>query len=299
MEWKTPVTEMLGCKYPIIEGALHMGGTSKVAAPVSEAGGFGIITAGALKKPDKFRDDIRRAKDMTDKPFGINISIGFCKEPEKMLEVALNEGIKHLETSVYIADNLGKMVKEAGGVWMHKVAHLDHAIAAERQGADAVCIVGLEGVGEKGFAQVTTLTSVTMAKKALKVPVIAAGGIGDGRSFLSALVMGADAVVLGTAFYICQECPTSEKYKQRLVAMNPLDKETRDLILLQGEDTRRDERLREGTDHVGAPTVRMAQVSMAIGYYDRIPTVKDVIDGIIGEAEEIMRREFPFTSSKT
>jgi NAD(P)H-dependent flavin oxidoreductase YrpB (nitropropane dioxygenase family) len=296
MEWKTPVTEMLGCKYPIIEGALHMGGTSKLAVPVSEAGGFGIITAGALRTPEKFRDDIKRAKDMTDKPFGINISIGFCKQPEKMLEVALKEGIKHVETSVYNAERLGKMVKEAGGIWMHKVAHMDHALAAERHGADAVCIVGIEGVGEKGFEQVTTLTSVTVAKRKLKVPVIAAGGIGDGRSFLSSLVMGAEAVVLGTAFYVCKECPISEKYKQRMVSKNPLEKEERDMILFQGEDNRRDERLREGADKVGAPTVRMAPVSMAIAYYDEVPTAKEVVERIINEAEEIVKNEFPFTS---
>ncbi len=294
MEWKTPISEMLGCKYPIIEGALHMGGTSELAVPVSEAGGFGIITAGALKTPDKFREDIKRAKDKTDKPFGINISIGYCRRPEDMIEVALEEGIKHFETSVYNAGNLGKMIKEAGGTWMHKVAHIEHALAAERQGADAVCIVGLEGVGEKGFAQLTTFTTMTVAKRLLKVPLIAAGGIGDGRSMLSALVMGADAVVLGTAFYICKECPTAQGYKERLVSQNPLEKETRDLILLEGEDKQRDDRLKEGSDHVGAPTVRKAHGSMALAYYDRIPTVEEVIGRMISEAEEIMGKEFPF-----
>jgi len=297
MKWKTRITDMLGVEYPIIEGAFHAVGTSKLAVAVSEAGGFGLITAGALRTPEKLRDDIRKVKQMTDKPFGINISIGYCPRPLEMLEVALNEGIKHVETSVYNAQDIGKRVKEAGGAWIHKVAHIHHALAAERQGADAVCIVGLEGVGEKGDAQVTTLTSITVAKRLMKVPIIAAGGIGDARTFLAALAMGADAVLLGTAFYICRECPASEKFKQRMIAKNPLEKEMRDRILMEGADLKRDELLRQGAERIGSPSIPKAQASMAIAYYDSIPTAKEVIDGMIQGAEDILKNEFPFAHS--
>ncbi len=133
MKWKTRITEMLGIRYPIIQGAYAGFGTSKIAVPVSEAGGLGIITAGALKTPKALRADIRRAKTLTDKPIGVNLSIGICPEIDEMREVAIEEGISVVETAAYKATDHGKRLKEAGVKWIHKVATVNHAIIAEKQ----------------------------------------------------------------------------------------------------------------------------------------------------------------------
>jgi NAD(P)H-dependent flavin oxidoreductase YrpB (nitropropane dioxygenase family) len=155
MKWKTRITEMLGIRYPIIQGAYAGFGTSKIAVPVSEAGGLGIITAGALKTPEALRKDIRRAKALTNKPIGVNLSVGICPKIDEMREVA------------------------------------------------------------------PTLTSITWAAKRIKIPIIAAGGIGDARSFLAALVMGAEGVYMGTAFMATKECPITKRHKKFLVDTAP------------------------------------------------------------------------------
>ena len=175
MNWNTTVTELLGSKYPIIQGAFGGFGTS---APVSEAGGFGIITASSWRTPERLREDIKKARSMTDKPFGVNLSVGLCPRIDEMREVAIEEMVPVIFTSAYRADNHGKRIQEAGLKWVHKVATVQHALAAERQGADAVVIVGLEGTAFKSIFQLPTLISITTAVKQLKVPLIAAGGIG-------------------------------------------------------------------------------------------------------------------------
>jgi len=152
VEWKTWVTEKLGCKYPIIQGAYGGFGTSAIAVPVSEAGGLGIITAGALRTPEALREDIRRAKSLTDKPFAVNLSMGIPNVDE-MRDVIIEEGVKIVFTAVYNAEQHGKRFHEAGITWIHKVATVKHAAAAERHGVDAVVIVGLEGAGHKSPIQ--------------------------------------------------------------------------------------------------------------------------------------------------
>jgi len=159
MEWKTRVTEMLGIKYPIIQGSYGGFGTSEIAAPVSEAGGLGIITAGALKTPERLEEDIRKARSRTDKPICVNLSMGMCPHIDDMREVAIKEGIPVVETSAFQASDHGKRLKDAGVKWIHKVATVKHAIVAEKQGADAVVIVGMEGIGFKSVEQLPTLTS--------------------------------------------------------------------------------------------------------------------------------------------
>jgi len=300
MAWKTKITEMLGCKYPIIEGSFAGFGTSALAAPVSEAGGFGLITAGALRTPERLRDDIRRLKSMTGKPFGVNLSIGHCPHVDEMREVAIEEGATAIETSVYNAAEHGKRIKEAGLVWIHKVASMKHALAAEAQGADTVVMVGIEGVGEKSTLQVTTLVNITAAVRRLRVPVIAAGGIGDARGFLAALAMGAEAIYMGTAFMATKECPISDRFKQRLVEADPFEPQLRDKVFAPPPPGR-DDKLRRGESLFGPESesdgretgdtdraLRVAGGSMAVGVIDKVVTVKELIDGIIQGAEAIM-----------
>jgi len=322
MDWKTRVTEILASKYPIIQGAFGGFGTSALAAPVSEAGGFGIITASALRTPEGLREDIKRARSMTDKPFGINLSIGLCPQIDEMREVAIEEGIPVIFTAAYRADDHGKRIHEAGLKWIHKVATVHHALAAERQGADAVVIVGLEGTGFKNITQLPTLITITTAVRLLKIPVIAAGGIGDARGFLGALGMGAEGVYMGTAFMATEECPISDRYKQALVEGEPWDPKIRDralappkieeyqkvmkekgsmptsqwlarlemVLIKESPDTAIDW---ESAFQEWDPEVafRISGGSLAVGVIDRVKSTRELIDDIIQGAERILSAE--------
>ena len=320
MEWNTRVTALLGCRYPIIQGAFGGFGTSAIAAPTSQAGGFGLITASALRTPEGLREDIRRAKSMTERPFGVNLSIPACPRIDEQLEVCLEEGIPAVETAGYRGDEYGKRLKEAGVKWIHKVASLKHALAAARQGADAVVIVGLEGVGFKSSIQLPTLIGIPLAVRQIKVPIIASGGIGDARGFVAALAMGAEAVCLGTVFVATKECPVSDRYKQALVDGDPADPVVRDRALappnprelekvMALKDSlpklewlqRLESVMMGGTagdslDMSRMPegeAVRAGGGSLAVGAIDKVVSVKELIDAIIQGAEEILTSQ-PF-----
>ncbi len=319
MKWRTRVTELLGSRYPIIQGAFGGFGVSALAAPVSEAGGFGIITASALRNPERLREDIRRARSMTDQPFGVNISVGLCPRIDEMREVAIEERVPVIFTAAYRADDHGQRIKEAGLKWVHKVATIKHALAAERHGADAVVIVGLEGAGFKNISQLPTLVTITTAVRMLKVPVIAAGGIGDARSFLASLAMGAEGVYIGTGFIATKECPISDRYKEALVKSQPWEPAVRDRALAppkreeyeriaQGKDTvsmdewlprmesvllkqSPDFKIDWDADYDPGEALRITGPSLAVGFIDRVVSVKELIDTIIREAEQMLSRE--------
>jgi nitronate monooxygenase len=210
MKWKTSITELLSCKYPIMQGAMAGYGTWKFAAAVAEAGGHGILTASVSRTTEMLWEDIRRCRDATASSpgsFGVNLSIGTgVSHIEKMLEVCIEEGVQ-VETSAYKPDSLVPRIKESGVTWIHKVARVGDAIHAEKLGADAVIIVGLEGAGLKNPEQLPTMISTIWAKREVKIPVIAAGGIRDARGFLGAMSMGADGIMMGTAFMATKECP--------------------------------------------------------------------------------------------
>ena len=319
MNWKNRVTDILGSKYPIIQGAFAGFGTSALAAPVSDAGGFGIITAGALRTPEELREDIKRARSMTDKPFGVNLSVGLCPQIDEMREVAIEERVPVVFTAAYRGDDHGRRVQEAGLKWVHKVATVHHALAAERQGADAVVLVGLEGAGFKSIQQLPTLIAVLSAARMMKVPLIASGGIGDGHGLVAALGMGAEGIYMGTRFMATKECPISERYKQTLVDAQPWDANVRDRALVPprpeeyekvmkqrgekvtGEWLRRLELvlLKESPDATAdwesdfskddpEVALRVTGGSLAVAVIDSVLSVRELIDTIIRQAEEIL-----------
>ncbi|MEE8470302.1 MAG: nitronate monooxygenase [Dehalococcoidia bacterium] len=317
MNWKTRLTELLGSRYPIIQGAFGGLGDSRLAAPVSEAGGFGIITASTLRTPEKLREDIRRARSTTDQPFGVNLSVGLCPRIDEMRDVAIEERVPVIFTAAYRADDHGQRIKEAGLKWVHKVAAVKHALAAERQGADAVVIVGMEGTAFKSISQLPTLVSITTAVKLIQVPLIAAGGIGDARGFLAALAMGAEGIYMGTRFLATKECPISERYKQKLVEAQPWDAEYRERALsapkseeyekvMKEKDTISQDQWLQRLEQVmfgQSPgsgidwerdwdmevVLRIAGGSLAVGVIDRVMSVKELISTIVREAEEMLR----------
>ena len=292
MEQKS-ITEMPCIEYPIIQGADGGFGTSDLAGPVSEAGGLGIITASALRTPERLREDIAMAKSMTDKPIGVNLSPGMLPNIDEMVEATIESGIKVVETAGGSSDVYGKRLKEAGVVWIHKVATVKHAVSAEKQGADAVVIVGIEGAGGKSPIQVTTLINIPLAAKVIKIPIIAAGGIGDARSFMAALAMGAEAVYMGTVFMAVKECPISDRYKQSIVDRSPFDPVFRARVfsppgaemaemMRQGASAPIPDRDEDGT--------RISGVSLAVAAVDRVVTAKELIQDIISGAEVIRQR---------
>jgi len=278
MIWKTKITEVIAIKYPIIMGAFAGVGRAEFAASFSNAGGLGIITALNFFKDTDFRKEIEKMNDLTNKPYGINFSIMppmMAKRVPKpkteegyinFLNIAINAGVKIFTTSAYQAPKIGKIVKEAGCFWFHKCTTIKHAISAENLGADAVTLVGVEGTGFKNPIQNTTLVNVTMGKKLLKVPIIAAGGIGDARGYLAALAMGAEAVCFGTALMATEECKVPQSYKKKLINQDIFDKEYyKQIFHHQLKDK--------------------SVWSMAAGHIDEIVTVKDFIEKIINNAE--------------
>ncbi len=316
MEWKTRLTEMLGIKYPIIQGAFAGFGDSRLATAVSEAGGLGMITAGALNTPEMLRKDICRARSVTDKPIAVNLTMGMCPRIVEMREVVIEERIPIVETSAFNASDHGKKLKDAGVIWIHKVATVEHAIAAARQGADAVVIVGIEGTGFKSIRQLPISIAIPMAVKLIHVPVVVAGGIGSGRGLLCALALGGEGIYMGTAFMATKECPIPEKHKKRLVDLSPSDHAIRDKVLTPPDPEKVKEAMgkrkkmeqdkwlsqlervlaKESKDggrdqwYETEEVLRLAPGSLAVGFLDTICTAGELVERIIKEAEVVLSR---------
>ena len=225
--FKTRVTELLGIEYPIVGGCMmHISGPEFVAA-ISNAGALGMMASAMFDTQEKFRQAVRRAKTLTDKPFGVNLSLFPALRPidnELYVEVILEEGVAVVETSGRRPpeDMLARL--KAGGVkMMHKCVSVRHAVSAERAGVDAVTIFGTEGGGHIGELGLTTMVLVPRAADALEIPLLAAGGIADGRGLLAALILGAEGVTIGTRLLLTEECPIHDNLKQALMASTELD----------------------------------------------------------------------------
>lgn len=216
---KTKITELLGIEYPIIQGGMAWVAEYHLAAAVSEAGGLGIIGAGGA--PASFvREQIQKAKELTDKPFGVNVML-MNPEADEIAKVVIEEGVKVVTTG---AGNPGKymaMWKEAGIKVIPVVASVGLAKMMERAGADAVVAEGTESGGHIGSA--TTMTLVPQVVDAVNIPVIAAGGIADGRGFAAAMMLGAEAVQMGTRFLVAKECVVHDNYKKKVIAAKDID----------------------------------------------------------------------------
>lgn len=218
---KTRVTQLLEIEYPVIQGGMAWVADYHLAAAVSEAGGFGIIGAGGA--PASFvREQIIRCRQLTNKPFGVNIML-MNPQAEEIARVAVEEGVKAVTTG---AGNPGKymaMWKDAGIRVIPVVASVAMARMMERGGADAVVAEGMEAGGHIGAA--TTMTLVPQVADAVEIPVIAAGGIADGRGFAAAFMLGAEAVQMGTRFVAAKESTAHSKYKEKIIAARDIDSE--------------------------------------------------------------------------
>lgn len=218
---KTRVTELLGIRYPIVQGGMQWVGRAELAAAVSNAGGLGILTALTQPDPAALRSEIARCRALTDKPFGVNLTIlPTTNAPDygAYLDVALSEGVRVIETAGRSPKDFIPRAKAAGAVIVHKCTAVRHALSAERAGVDAISIDGFEAAGHPGEDDIGGLVLFPAAARAVRIPIIASGGIGSGAGMAAALVLGAEGVNMGTRFCATREAPIHDDIKRALIA---------------------------------------------------------------------------------
>jgi NAD(P)H-dependent flavin oxidoreductase YrpB (nitropropane dioxygenase family) len=315
--FKTWVTEKLGIEYPVIQGAMQWLAKAELASAVTNAGGLGIIAAGSFHTAEELRQEIRKAKTLTDRPFAVNFTLMPTRRPvvwEEYISAALEEGVSIIETSGRSPEPYMEWLRAARVKVLHKVARIRDALTAERLGVDAVTLIGYEAGGHPGMEDVTSLVLIPKAVDSLKIPVIAGGGFADGRGLVAALALGAQGVVMGTRFMASQECPMHPRIKERLLqtgetdtmmlersiqnaarviktdfAQRVLAMEERGATLeelfpmLDGNRVRRSYQSGDTDDSV-------LYCGQAVGLINEIPSVKEIIDRIIKEAREVVGR---------
>lgn len=223
---RTRVSNMLGIRYPIVQGGMMWVGRAELAAAVSNAGGLGVLTALTQPSPQALRDEIARCRAMTDRPFGVNLTILPSANPppyEAYLDAIIESGVKILETAGNNPKEFIEKAKAAGVTILHKCTSVRHALSAQRTGVDIVSIDGFECAGHPGEDDVPGLVLIPIAVAALNIPVIASGGIGDGRGMAAALALGAEGVNMGTRFCATQEAPIHDNVKQMMVQLTERD----------------------------------------------------------------------------
>ncbi|WP_137894743.1 nitronate monooxygenase family protein [Ramlibacter sp. 2FC] len=223
---KTRITELLGISYPIVQGGMQWVGLAELAAAVSNAGGLGILTALTQPTPEDLGREIARMRSMTDRPFGVNLTMLPAVKPPPYAEYAqviVDGGVKIVETAGNSPRDFIEKFKAHGVTIVHKCTSVRHALSAERNGVDAISIDGFECAGHPGEDDVPGLVLIPLAARALKIPVIASGGIADGRGMAAALALGAEGVNMGTRFLATREAPVHENIKQALVGASERD----------------------------------------------------------------------------
>ncbi|MCH7628755.1 MULTISPECIES: NAD(P)H-dependent flavin oxidoreductase [Novosphingobium] len=317
MAFKTRITEMLGIEHPIVQGGMMWVGTADLAAAVSNAGGLGIITALTQPTPDALRAEIDRCRSMTDKPFGVNLTILPSINPPPYAEyrqAIIDSGIKIVETAGYKPQEHVDHFKSHGIKVIHKCTAVRHALSAERMGVDAISIDGFECAGHPGEDDIPGLILIPAAADKVKIPMLASGGIGDGRGLVAALALGAEGINMGTRFCATVEAPIHEGIKQ---AMVDNDERSTELMFRSYKNTARvaknkvaveavaiersgepfekiahlvnGKRGKEGLEN-GDPDHGIWTAGMIQGLIHDIPTCQVLIDRIISDAEAIVKQ---------
>lgn len=217
---QTRLTEMLGIRYPIVQGGMQWVGTAELASAVSNAGGLGVLTALTQPTPEALASEIDRCRSMTDQPFAVNLTILPTVKPPpyaEYIDVVIHGGVKIMETAGNSPRDFIDKFKRHGVRIIHKCTSVRHALSAERNGVDVVSIDGFECAGHAGEDDVPGLVLIPVAARALRIPVIASGGIADGRGMAAALALGAEGVNTGTRFCATVEAPIHDAIKQKLV----------------------------------------------------------------------------------
>jgi NADH:quinone reductase (non-electrogenic) len=316
---KTAITEMFGIRHPIVQGGMHYVGFAELASAVSNAGGLGIITGLTQKTPELLAKEIARCRAMTDQPFGVNLTflptLSSPPYPE-YIAVIIEGGVKIVETAGRSPEPYLPALKAAGIKVIHKCTSVRHSLKAERIGCDAVSVDGFECGGHPGEDDIPNMILLPRAADELKIPFLASGGMADARSLVASLAMGAAGMNMGTRFIATKEAPVHENVKKALVAASELD--TR-LVMRPLRNTERVlknagvQRLLEIEREKGAsleitdildqvagvyPKVMMEgeldagawSCGMVAGLIHDIPTVKELIDRIMADAEGLIRK---------
>ncbi len=316
MKWSTRVTEKLRITYPIIQGGLAHLAYAELAAAVSNAGGLGQITAMSMESPSEVKREIQKIKTMTDKPFGVNFAIGQHGRPyREYVEAAIAEGVPAISVTGGNPAPILEMLEGTEIVKLVLVASKRQAVKAEQLGADIVMVVGQEGGGHLGKEDVGTFVLIPQVVDSVSIPVVASGGVGDGRGLMAALSFGAEGVEMGTRFIATQECVhASDAYKSALIAGDEngtvvikrtlgaparvisndwttaiLDRETENVgyeglkDFISGDANRK-------FVHEGKTAEGFAWAGQVMGLIKDIPTVDELISRMILEGESIRRK---------
>lgn len=217
---KTRITEMFGIRYPILQGGMQWVGRAELAAAVSNAGALGILTALTQSSPEDLAREVRQCREMTDRPFGVNLTILPTIKPvpyAEYLQAALESGVKVIETAGRSPEEFIPAIKAAGAKVIHKCTSVRHSLKAEAVGCDAVSVDGFECAGHPGEDDVTNLILLPAAATRLKIPMVASGGIGTGAQMAAAFALGAEGINMGTRFVATQEAPVHDSVKQAMV----------------------------------------------------------------------------------
>ena len=304
---KTKITEFLGIEFPVIQGGMAWVAEHHLAAAVSNAGGLGLLGA-ASAPPEIVRDEIRKCKELTDRPFGVNIML-LNPNADEVAKIVVEEGIKVVTTGAGNPSKYMSMWKEAGVRVIPVVASVAMAKLMERAGADAVVAEGMESGGHIGSA--TTMTLVPQVADAVNIPVIAAGGIADGRGIAAAFMLGAEAVQIGTRFVVSKESIVHENYKQKVINAKDIDSEVTGLThghpirCLRNKMTKEYLRLeKEGADFMELEKLTLGSLRNAVidgdvvngtvmagqiaGLISKEQTCQEMIQEMMSEAEKLL-----------
>jgi NAD(P)H-dependent flavin oxidoreductase YrpB (nitropropane dioxygenase family) len=316
---KTRITEMFGIEHPIIQGGMHFVGFAELAAAVSNAGGLGIITGLTQRTPDDLANEIARCREMTDKPFGVNLTfLPVVDAPDYpgYVEAIIKAGVKIVETAGNNPVKWLPILKENGITVIHKCTTVRHSLKAQEIGCDAVSVDGFECGGHPGEDDIPNMILLPRAADELEIPFVASGGMADGRSLVAALALGADGMNMGTRFIATREAPVHGNVKAAIVGASELD--TR-LVMRPLRNTERVltnaavERLLAKERELGAdigfedmkdevagvyPKVMLDgdmdagawSCGMVAGLINDIPTCQELIDRIMAEAVMLIRQ---------
>ena len=311
----TRITKMLGIQHPIVQGGMQWVGTAELASAVSNAGGLGIITGLTQPTPDDLRREIDRCRTMTDQPFGVNLTILPSINPPPYAEyrkAIIASGVTIVETAGYKPQEHVDEFKAHGVTVLHKCTAVRHALSAERMGVDAISIDGFECAGHPGEDDIPGLILIPAAADKVRIPILASGGFGDGRGLVAALALGADGINMGTRFCATTEAPIHDNIKQAIVAN---DERATELLFRSYRNTARvaknsvaveavrieregnpfeaishlvkGSRGREGLE-MGDPEHGIWTAGMIQGLIHDVPSCRELIDRIMGEAEQIV-----------
>ena len=315
---KTKITEMFDIEHPVIQGGMHYVGFAEMASAVANAGGLGIITGLTQKTPEDLAKEIAKCHEMTDKPFGVNLTFlpGF-QEPDYpgYIQAIVEGGVKIVETAGRSPEAYMPDLKGAGIKVIHKCTSVRHSLKAEKIGCDAVSVDGFECGGHPGEDDIPNMILLPRAAEELSIPFVASGGMGNGQQLAAALSMGADGINMGTRFIATKEAPVHQNVKEALVAASELDTElimrplrntervlANDAVqkILEKEKALGDEiQITDIMDEVAGVYPKIMQegtmdagawsCGMVAGLIHDIPSCKELVERIVSDAEEIIK----------